>query len=231
MLYLARHADASKSFALATTLTERVMDVACLTVFGVTAMMWLENVPQWMIAGTRVMALLAATGVAFLVAIPFLERPIHRLVARLPLPRALHQRLIDVIPRFVVGLKALYQPARASAFFSLTLLIWLSDALGAFLWAVALHLSLSFQQAVLFNVVLALSQMIPTTPAGIGVYQFLAVTVLVPFGFARSQALAYILSAQALVFIVMAALGFFALLRPERRFRSRRELPSPNVDE
>lgn len=214
VMYLARHAGASKSFALATTLTERVMDVACLTVFGAMAMMWLESPPEWMVTGTRVVAVLAAIGVAFLFMIPVMERPIHTTIGRLPLPQSVHQRLADVIPRFVLGLKALHQPVRASAFFSLTVLIWVSDALGSFLWAIALHLALSFQQAVLFNAVLALSQVIPTTPAGIGVYQFLAVTVLVPFGFARSQALAYVLSAQMLFYLVMAILGFIALLRP-----------------
>lgn len=226
VMYLARHAEASKSFALATTLTERVMDAACLTLFGLMAMMWLESVPEWMVTGTRVMAVLAVTGVAFLFAIPLLQRPIHAVVGRLPLPQAVHLHLTDVIPRFVLGLKALHQPVRASAFFSLTVLIWLSDALGAVLWAIALHLTLSFQQAVLFNAVLGLSQAIPTTPAGIGVYQFLAVTVLVPFGFARSEALAYILSVQMLFYVVMATLGFIALLRPEGGFRMRRGLSS-----
>ena len=90
----ARHADASKSFCLPTTLTERVMDVACLTVFGVTAMMWLEYVPQWMIAGTRVMALLAATGVAFLVRPPLVPGEADSQAGcQAAIAEALHQRL------------------------------------------------------------------------------------------------------------------------------------------
>lgn len=216
VVYLARHADVSKSFALATTLTERVMDVACITIFGVLAMFWLEKVPEWMAAGTRILAICAAAGVAFLFAIPALENPLQRLVPRLPLPQAIQHRVGEIVPRFIKGLRTLYRPVTASAFFTLTVLIWLSDALSAFFWAIALHLTLPFEQAVIVNAVLALSQIVPTTPGGIGVYQFLAVTVLVPFGFTSSQAMAYILSAQMQFYLVMAALGFIALLRPEK---------------
>jgi glycosyltransferase 2 family protein len=102
---------------------------------------------------------------------------------------------------------------RASAFLVLTLLIWLSDAMAMVVWASALHLSLSLKQAVVLNAVLALSQTVPITPGGIGVYQFLAVTVLVPFGFSQSQSVAYIISGQMLFYVEIAILGFFAAIR------------------
>jgi uncharacterized protein (TIRG00374 family) len=218
--YLGKRADASKSFALATTLTERVMDVVALAMFGVVAMMWLENVPEWVVTGTRLVALLGATGIVGLLAVPVLERPILSVVGRAPLPAGLRKRVKEMIPRFVRGLKALHQPARAVSFLSLTVVILLIDALGICVWAAALHLSFPFKHAILLNTVLNLSQAVPTTPGGIGVYQLLAVTVLVPFGFTKAQSLAYIISLQMMFYLVMAALGCIALVKPYRNVDS-----------
>jgi glycosyltransferase 2 family protein len=220
VLYLGKCANASKSFALATTLTERVMDVVALAAFGVVAMMWLENIPEWVVTGTRVVAVLGAIGVVVLLAIPLMEVPIHTVVGRLPLPSTLRERLKRMIPRFVQGLKALRQPIRALSFISLTIVTLLIDALATSLWAVALHLTLPFKHAILLNTVLNLSQAVPMTPGGLGVYQFLAVTVLMPFGFSRAQALGYIISSQMVVYVVMAILGCIALIRPYRDVRS-----------
>jgi len=52
--------------------------------------------------------------------------------------------------------------------------------------------------AFLLIAALGLGSALPSTPGYIGIYQFVAVTVLVPFGFSRSDAIAYILVAQAL---------------------------------
>jgi uncharacterized protein (TIRG00374 family) len=220
VLYLGKFANASRSFALATTLTERVMDVVALAAFGVVAMRWLENIPEWMVSCTSVVAVLGAIGVVVLFAIPLLEAPIHTVVARLPLPSTLRERLKRIIPRFVEGLKALRQPVRALSFISLTIVTLLIDALAASLWAVALHLTLPFNHAVLLNTVLNLSQAVPVTPGGLGVYQFLGVTVLMPFGFSRTQALGYIISSQMVAYVVMSILGCIALIRPCRDVHS-----------
>jgi uncharacterized protein (TIRG00374 family) len=220
VIYLGKRADASKSFALATTLTERVSDVVALALFGIVAIMWLEEVPSWLIAATRVMVVLGILGVLGIFAIPLLESQIHSVVKWVPLPSSLTERLTALIPRFVEGLKALHQPARALFFILLTIITLLIDALVSSLWAIALHLSLPFKCAVVLNTVLNLSQAIPITPAGLGAYQFLAVTLLVPFGFSQSQALGYIISSQVMAYIVMAVLGCVALIRPQTKMSS-----------
>jgi glycosyltransferase 2 family protein len=220
VLYLGKCANVSKSFALATTLTERVMDVVALAVFGVAAIMWLENIAEWLVTGTRVVAVLGAIGVVVLFAIPLMEVPIHTVVGRLPLPSTLRERLKRMIPRFVQGLKALRQPVRALSFISLTIVAVLMDALATSLWAVTLHLTMPFRHAVLLNTVVNLSQAFPLTPGGLGVYQFLAVTVLMPFGFSRAQALGYIISSQMVFYVVVAILGCIALIKPCKDLRS-----------
>lgn len=218
--YLGKRADASKSFALATTLTERVIDVVALALIGVGAMLWLENIPDWMITATRVMAVLGAIGVIGILAIPIMEHTIHIIIDRLPLPSVLCERLKLMIPRFVAGLKALRKPTRSISFISLTILILLIDSLLVSFWATALHLTLPFKHAALLNAALSLSQAVPMTPGGLGVQQLLAVTLLMPFGFSRAQALGYIISSQMLFYVVMAILGCIALIRPYRDVRS-----------
>ena len=53
----------------------------------------------------------------------------------------------------------------------------------------------------------------PSTPGFVGIYQFVAVTVLVPFGYSQSEALAYILVSQVVYYAVVTALGIIGIWR------------------
>ncbi len=68
---------------------------------------------------------------------------------------------------------------------------------------------LNLGQALILLAALGLSSAIPSTPGYVGVYQFVAVTILVPFGFLRSEALAYILISQVVGYLQY---GFWGLL-------------------
>ena len=54
---------------------------------------------------------------------------------------------------------------------------------------------------------MGLGSALPSTPGYVGVYQFVAVTVLAPFGIGRDSALAYILVLQAVGYVVVLVLG------------------------
>jgi hypothetical protein len=71
----------------------------------------------------------------------------------------------------------------------------------------AVGLAISFPLAVLLLTGLGLSSALPSTPGYVGIYQFVAVTVLGPFGIDKSQALAYILLTQAYGYVVLLLLG------------------------
>ena len=60
---------------------------------------------------------------------------------------------------------------------------------------------------------IGLSSALPSTPGNIGVFQFVTVSVLVPFGVTHTDALAYALILQALNYVVVAILGLLALWR------------------
>ncbi len=58
---------------------------------------------------------------------------------------------------------------------------------------------------------MGLSSAIPSTPGYVGVYQFVAVTVLVPFGFPRADALACSLVLQVMNDAVVTFWGLLGL--------------------
>jgi uncharacterized membrane protein YbhN (UPF0104 family) len=67
---------------------------------------------------------------------------------------------------------------------------------------------------------LGLGSALPSTPGYVGIYQFVAVRVLTPFGFSRTDAIAYILVAQALSYVVIGLWGSVGLWHYRRARRS-----------
>ncbi|MEP6716699.1 MAG: lysylphosphatidylglycerol synthase domain-containing protein, partial [Terriglobia bacterium] len=58
---------------------------------------------------------------------------------------------------------------------------------------------------------LGLGSALPSTPGYVGIYQFVAVSILTPFGITRTDAIAYILLLQAASYIVVTVWGLIAL--------------------
>ena len=83
------------------------------------------------------------------------------------------------------------------------------DAAGTVFLAYILKIPLLLQQAFVLLAALGLSSAIPSTPGYVGVYQFVAVSTLAPFGISQADALAFILISQILGYIII---GFWGLL-------------------
>ena len=77
----------------------------------------------------------------------------------------------------------------------------------------ALNLAIPFATAFLLLAGLGLGSALPSTPGYVGIYQFVAVTVLTPFGFSRDSALALILVQQVMGYAVVLAFGLTGLYR------------------
>jgi uncharacterized membrane protein YbhN (UPF0104 family) len=96
--------------------------------------------------------------------------------------------------------------------------VWWIDAVSAVLIATGMHLPLSFPVAMLLLAALGLGGSVPSTPGYVGIFQAVAVAVLPPFGFSKSDAIAYILVFQGLsyaVFVSWGLLGLWRLKRPQ----------------
>ena len=77
-----------------------------------------------------------------------------------------------------------------------------------------------FATAFLLLAGMGLGSALPSTPGYVGIYQFVAVTVLTPFGFSRDSALALILLLQAMGYVVVLAFGLPGLYRMQARSKT-----------
>jgi hypothetical protein len=74
---------------------------------------------------------------------------------------------------------------------------------------------------------LGLASAAPSTPGYLGIYQFVAVSVLEPFGLSRSEALVFIVLFQAVVYVVImvgGGLGLSVLAKRAARTSARARL-------
>jgi hypothetical protein len=159
------------------------------------------------------MGMLGLVGILVLIVAPRLETWFQRILGWLPLPSTLHQRLMGMLEQFLLGMRAFQHRGRAVSFTGMTIAIWLLDGFIATQVAYALHLHLSLPEALVLLTALGLSSAAPSTPGYVGIYQFVTVTVLAPFDFVRSEALAYILTFQAVNYLVVVVWGFLGLWR------------------
>ncbi len=210
---IARKASLSTSYTLATAITERIMDTVTLVLISVVALMTLHGMPGWLLASAKIMAVIACGGLAFIFVAPRFEGTLRRGIDALPFPPSLHLRLGGLLEQFLLGMRALHSYRRALGFLGLSFPIWIGDGLVAASVALALRLHLSLAQSLLLLAALGLASAAPSTPGYVGVFQFVAVTVLVPFGFSHSHALAYIISYQAIIYVVVLAWGPIGLWR------------------
>ena len=205
----------SAAFVLATALSERIADAVALLIITATALLALPELPGWLAdAGTPV-AVAGLAGGAAIAFLPLLESPLRRGVLRLA-PHSVAERLASAMEHGLRGLRAFHDPRRLAGFAALTVAIWCLDALGSVLAAAALGLTMSLPVAFLLIAGLSVGSALPSTPGYIGIYQFVAVSILTPFGFGRADAIAFILVAQVVMYAVIGFWGSLGLVRYRR---------------
>lgn len=196
---VARRSGCAMAFVLGTAATERISDAvfaACLA-FAMTLI--LPEVPAWV---TGSAASLAAGGVGVILVLshlPRVESVLSPILRRIPRIDVVLDKASHLAQGLSLGVRALFGHWPGLALFAgLTVAIWCLDTGVVVLSVHALGLSLTFPQAALFLTALGLSSAVPSTPGYVGMFQFVAVSVLVPFGFAPPQAIAAIILLQAL---------------------------------
>jgi glycosyltransferase 2 family protein len=207
ILVVSGRSSLSKTYVLTTALCERLMDAIALVLWSSLILLSIDPKPRWMADVSRTTAVLAAFGALAIAVAPHTEALCLRLLQHFPLPAKLRARLLTFTGQVLLGMRAFHHTGRFFGFAALTVLIWTSDTAGTIIGARALGIHLSVRVALLLIAAMGLGSALPSTPGYVGIYQFVAVTVLVPFGVAKDLALAYILVAQAMAYIVTAALG------------------------
>ena len=201
----------SKMFVATTALSERVSDGLALILISSFVLLTIPSRPGWFAHAARPFAVIGICGALCIAVMPRLEKFVHKIVFEFPgLPPALRARLEAVISHVLTALRAFHDVRRLVTFVAFTGVIWFSDAVGVVVLMHALHLQMNLAVAFLLITGLGLGSALPSTPGYLGIYQFVAVSVLVPFGFSKSDAIAYILLAQALQYFGTAVWGLIA---------------------
>ena len=203
----------SKTYVLTTALGERLMDVIALVLWSSLVLLGVNPKPRWMQDLSGTMALVAGAGAVAVMILPHTGSLAENLLGRIPLPERWRTHLVGLTGQVLSGLRAFHDWGRFTGFTLMTVVIWVADAFGVIAGARALGLTISFRVALLLLTGLGLGSALPSTPGYVGIYQFVAVTVLTPFGVGRDEALAYILVAQASASVVLLASGLPGLYR------------------
>ena len=204
---ISRRSGLSKTYVLTTALSERLMDVIALVLWGSLVLIRVEPKPAWMEPLSRTMAVAAGAGALCITILPHTGGLLNAVVRRLPLPELLRNRLLGLTAQILLGLEAFHHWGRFAGFTLLTIIIWIADACAVIAGSHGLGLAISFPVAMLLLTGLGLGSALPSAPGYVGIYQFVAVSVLTPFGISRDSAMAYILVAQVSGYLIVLVLG------------------------
>src|SRR5664279_333732 len=210
---ISKSSSLSKTYVLTTALSERMVDAIALVLASSVVLLGVNPKPAWLGDVSRTTALIAGVGLLTIAIVPHTGDLVERLLRRIPMPAGLRDRLLELAAQILLGLRTFHSPGRLAGFAFWTVVVWSLDCVTVMLGAHALGLDLPFRVALLLLTGLGLGSALPSTPGYVGIYQFVAVTVLTPFGIGRDEALAYILVAQALGSMVMLAFGLPGLYR------------------
>lgn len=201
----------SKSYVLATALTERIFDVVTLVMIGVFVLPTIGNLPDWLPETMRVMGLFGLAALVFLLIAPRLRGWITGLAGKLPLPEKWREIISKLLQDFLLGAGAFIHWGRAAGFMGLSAIVWFLDSSMVVLVSKSLNLNFNYPQALLLLVSIGLASAIPSTPGYVGIYQFVAVSLLPLYGATRSESLTMILAFQAAIVIVCLVWGLIGL--------------------
>jgi uncharacterized protein (TIRG00374 family) len=196
----------SKTYVLTTALAERMMDAVALVLWSSVVLLGVKPKPQWLEAASRTTALIAGAGLLAIFIVPHTGDLCQKTVRGVPV-------LARLVEQILSGLRVFHDVRRLAGFTILTAAIWALDAAGLAVAGRAVALDLSFAVSALLVCGLGLSSALPSTPGYVGIYQFVAVTVLGPFGVSRDAALAFILMSQATGYVVVLVLGLPSIVR------------------
>ena len=206
-LMISRRTGLSKTFVLTTALCERVVDALALITIASAVLFVLPENPGWLSDAAKPLAIAGTAGVIVLSLFPLFEPFWERVLARLPIPERFRERAEHFLGQGVQGLRSFHDRARLAKYLLLTAVIWFLDGAIVVVGSKAIDVSIPLTVAFLLIAGLGLSSALPSTPGYVGIYQFVAVTILTPFNFTQESAIAFILLFQAMTYAVFLFWG------------------------
>jgi len=214
VLALNQRARTSRFEALATVVAERLLDVLVLLALLLTSTPFISE-STWL---RRAAALGGGAFVLltlFLVLVAFYgKRPVRFALRPLgALPNVSAARIDNAADNLVQGLAVFRRPGLVLRAVVLTTLSWLVIAFSFWLCMLAVRLDTGLDAALLVVIAVNLAMILPSAPAGLGVFEAATVLTLTRFGIDRSQGLSYAVVVHALNFFPIIVAGYVALHR------------------
>lgn len=215
-LMISSRTGMSKAFVLTTALSERVVDAIAVITISSIVLLTMKERPGWLAAAAKPFAILGFCGVAAIILVPAFEVFWFKFLGALPLPPKLRTQVEGALKNGLQGIRSFHDYGRLTRFVFLTAVIWCTDAATTVVLAQAINVHITVPMAFLLTAGLALGSALPSTPGYVGIYQFVAVSILVPFGLTRTDSIAYILLWQALNYLIVLTWGGIAFTQQRR---------------
>lgn len=222
---LGRREKLPASLALATVVIERGLDLLSLFAFFLFMMFWVPFEPWLKLSGL----ILAGIGLVMVLVLAlnyrygghwldWIEGPLQRL------PGKWGSWFHSQLDNFLQGLKLLESPGQLASVLGLALAGWLSWTSVVYFCFRAMGLPLDFLAAMFLIVVLNFGLMLPSSPGGLGVFEFMVILALKPYGVPKEAALGLGFTFHMLQYLLTLIVGWlFALQLNVSMFRMYQE--------
>ncbi len=218
---LRRKEDVAVSASLATIIVERIFDGVVMLGFIFFNLSelgrlggdsgFIGNIRQVALYGT-----LAFGGalVAFLLTamFPSMARAVYTPIINL-LPKALGEKILNIIDKFMDGLACLRSPKDALMIFFTSIIIWLLETAKYWFVMHAFNFSVSFFALMLMNGIVNLATTIPSAPGYVGTFDGPGIAVLTAYGVPHAVATAYTLVLHIALWVPPTILGLYFFAR------------------
>ena len=204
---ISSRSNLSRTYVLTTALSQLMVDAIFLVLVSSIVLLGMQQTPAWLGDASRVTAIAAGIGLLAIAVVPHTGNLVEAIIGRLPLPERFREKLAGLAGQILLGLRAFHSIPRLTGFVFWTAVVWGLDCATVMVASRALGLAFPAPVALLLLTGLGLGSALPSTPGYVGIYQFVAVSVLTPFGVSRDAALAYILVTQALQYVVITLFG------------------------
>ena len=209
---LNQDAGTSRAEALGTAFVERIYDVLALFLILFVTLPLLPPLTWIQGAAAFGLAFLGLVIVGSVCLIVFGERPLSLVLAPLAvLPRLSRERTNEAARKLAGGLGALHRPRLALAAFGVTMLSWLIVGFSYWFVLIGFGFETGFEGALLLLVTTNLALVIPSLPAGVGVFEAATIFTLASFDISESSALACAVVLHAVNFFPYIAGGLVAI--------------------
>jgi uncharacterized protein (TIRG00374 family) len=226
IVMLKQEAGTSRAETLGTAVAERIIDILVLLLLLLLALPYLPEITWLKAVGVFALGVVALVALITLVLRRFGPRPLGYLLRPLACIPAVREEQTDrAASNIVAGLHVLEQPKRAGPAFLLSFMTWLLIAFSYWFTLLAFEPDLGLSAGVLVLVTTALSLVIPSLPAGIGVFEAAVLVALRPYGVDESLALSYAVVLHALNFVPYVVAGYVVLHGHTRRLRRAAQEP------